>query len=57
MGPRRSERVRELYKVKQFVSKDDSEQEFNMEEEIEFEADDGGVVSTKENEEDEPMDI
>jgi len=57
MNPRRSARVRvrELHEVDEFLSdgEDESEHEFDMDDEIEYESDDDGVMSTKDNEDEE----
>jgi hypothetical protein len=56
MEPRRSARVRELHEVEEFVSnEDESDHEMDMDDDIEYESDDGGVMSTKHDEDEEDM--
>lgn len=54
-NPRRSARVRELHEVDEFLSdgEDESEHEYDMDDEIEYESDDDGVMSTKDNDDEE----
>lgn len=55
MEPRRSGRVRELYEVEEFVSDGDNESDHGMDidEDIDFESDDDGVMATKDGDEEE----
>ncbi|XP_047095864.1 uncharacterized protein LOC124708221 [Lolium rigidum] len=53
--PRRSARVRELHEVEEFVSDDESEHDVAMEDDIEFESDDDGVIETNDNEDEEDV--
>ncbi|KAM0926776.1 hypothetical protein ACQ4PT_003347 [Festuca glaucescens] len=56
MEPRRSARVRELHEVEEFVSdEDESDHEMDMDDDVDYESDDGGVMSTKDNEDEEDM--
>jgi hypothetical protein len=55
MEPRRSKRVRELHEVEEFVSDNESEHDVDLEENIEFESDDDGVIETNDNEDDEDV--
>jgi hypothetical protein len=57
MEPRRSARVRELHEVKEFVSDDDNESDHGMdvEDDIDFESEDDGVMSTKDDEDEEDV--
>ncbi|KAM0848438.1 hypothetical protein ACQ4PT_054381 [Festuca glaucescens] len=55
MEPRRSARVRELHEVEEFVSDGESEHDVVMEDDIEFESDDDGVIETNDNEDEEDV--
>jgi hypothetical protein len=55
MEPRRSTRVRELHEVEEFVSDEESEHDVAMDENIEFESDDDGVIETNDNEDEEDV--
>jgi hypothetical protein len=55
MEPRRSKRVRELHEVEEFVSGNESEHDIVMEENIEFESDDDGIIETNDNEDEEDV--
>jgi hypothetical protein len=53
--PRGSKRVRELHEVEEFVSDNESEHDVVLEENIEFESDDDGVIETNDNEDEEDV--
>jgi hypothetical protein len=57
MEPRRSKRVRELHEVEEFVSDEDNESDHDMgmDDDIDYESDDDGVVSTKDDDEEEDV--